>query len=278
MSTTVRRTTPPTLRVLSWGGGLDSTTLALMSEHGDLPRLDAIIFADTQQEPQEVYETLEWAMAALTIPVYRITQGDLGAAVLASRGQHGCASVGQPPFWIQGPQDAPGSGGKLWRKCTSDYKVVPIRRQIRTLLQAAPVGRLPTGVWVEQWIGFPMDDLKRTACSQVQWITNVFPLITQRMWKRDCRAWLTAHGYPIPPKSSCLFCPFHNNAHWRRMRDTQPAEWQKAVTFDAAIREGQLPGVRGKPFLHKSFLPLPMAPIDRPDTGQEELFCLACNT
>lgn len=277
----MKRTTDPALRVLSWGGGLDSTTLALMSEHGDLPRLDAIIFADTQQEPDEVYETLEWAMAALTIPVYKVSKGDLGVDVLAALGQQGCGIAGQPPFYVRNdPSKAyttADSGGVMWRKCTKDYKIIPIRQQIRCLLKVAPVGRLPKDMWIEQWIGFPLDDIRRTFCSDVQWIVNTFPLIDKRMWKRDCRAWLTAHDYPIPPKSSCRFCPYHDNAYWRRMRDTQPHEWTKAVAFDAAIREGQLPGVRGKPYVHRSMVPLPMAPIDEPDTGQQT-FCFACNT
>lgn len=279
--TTPRRTTPPALRVLSWGGGLDSTTLALMSEHGDLPRLDAIIFADTMWEPQEVYETLEWALAALTIPVYRISMGDLGANILDALNTKGVGHVGQAPFFVRNDPNkeyaTADSGGRLWRKCTSDYKIRPIRRKVRELLGVCPTGPLPQGVWVEQWIGFPVDDLGRTFCSDVKWIINRFPLIEQRMWKRDCMRWLTDHGYPIPPKSSCVFCPFHSNAHWRRMRDTQPEEWAKTVAFDAALRQGKLPGVRGDAYLHRSMLPLPMAPIDAPDIGQSTM-CFACNT
>lgn len=36
------------LRVLSYGGGTQSAALALMSAAGDLPKLDAVVFADTQ--------------------------------------------------------------------------------------------------------------------------------------------------------------------------------------------------------------------------------------
>jgi hypothetical protein len=54
----VRRTTAPTLRILNWGLGQDSTTIALLAEHGEIAPFDAIIWADTQQEPEEVYATL----------------------------------------------------------------------------------------------------------------------------------------------------------------------------------------------------------------------------
>ena len=170
------------------------------------------------------------------------------------------------------------AGAPLHRLCTRDFKRTPIRHKLRELLGYPFPARLPKGVLVEQAIGFPLDELGRTFCSDVQWIVNTFPLIDQCMRKHDCARWLTAHGYPIPPKSSCRFCPYHNNAYWRRMRDTQPDEWRQTVAFEAALHQGKLPGVRGIPYVHKSMVPLPMAPIDEPETGQEELFCFACNT
>ena len=274
-------------RVLSLGAGLDSTTLILLSEHGELPRLDAAIFADTQAEPQYVYNTLKWLTSAVSIPIYRVTAGNLETAVLDAA-QHmdkrlSAGHVGQPPFFVKNVPNVnyatAVSGGTLWRKCTHDFKIVPIRRKVRELLGVKAVGRLPNGVHVEQWIGFTKDDLGRTFCSDVKWITNVFPMILPlQMSRRDCASWLEAHGYPIPQKSSCVFCPFHRNAYWVDMRDNRPDEWHRAVQFEARLQQGHLPGVRGIPYLHRSMVPLPMAPIDALDGGTPELFCLACNT
>ena len=51
----------PSLRVLSLGAGVQSTTLALMAAHGDIaPMPDCAIFADTGWEPRAVYEHLAW--------------------------------------------------------------------------------------------------------------------------------------------------------------------------------------------------------------------------
>jgi hypothetical protein len=273
----------PAMTVLSWGWGRDSTTLALLSKHGELPPLDAIIAADTQWEPDEVYATVEWVLPLLDVPVYRVSQGDLGADVLDALGTSG-KWASQPPFYVRNAANTAYAtvdrGGTLRRLCTIDYKIMPIRRKLRELLGVKPTGPLPRGMWVEQWLGFPRDELARTFCSDVRWIINTFPLILPlQMTKADCATWLTAHGYPIPAKSSCIFCPYHNNAHWRRMRDTQPEEWAKAVAFEAALHQGKLPGVRGTPYLHKSMVPLPLAPIDVNDQDQEGLFgCMACNT
>lgn len=70
--------TEPTLRVLSLGAGRQSTTLALMSAEGLLPKLDAAVFADTGWEPDEVYENLDRLEKVLTkagIPLYRVGRG-----------------------------------------------------------------------------------------------------------------------------------------------------------------------------------------------------------
>lgn len=283
----LRRTNSPALRVLSWGGGQDSTTALLMSHHGELPKLDAAIFADTQNEPLAVYQTLEWVSATVDIPIYRVSVGNLGEQVLAVAQRHAAGESlsagqrGQPPFWIRNDPNkiyaSADRGGKLWRKCTHDYKIAPIRHKIRELLGVKLTGSLPKGMWVEQWIGFPKDELSRTFCSDVRWITNTFPLILPaRMTKRDCVEWLQAHGYPVPAKSSCLFCPFHSNAYWRDMRDQRPEEWDAAIAFERQLHANKLPGVRGIPYVHKSMVPLPLAPIEEADRGPE-LFCHTCN-
>ena len=46
------------LRILSLGAGVQSSTLALMIEKGEIPMVDAAIFADTQAESKETYEFL----------------------------------------------------------------------------------------------------------------------------------------------------------------------------------------------------------------------------
>lgn len=52
------------LRILSLGAGVQSTTLALMAAHGEIgPMPDAAIFADTGNEPDAVYDHLQWLMS-----------------------------------------------------------------------------------------------------------------------------------------------------------------------------------------------------------------------
>ena len=44
------------LRILSLGAGVQSTTLALMIEKGEVPMVDCAIFSDVKGEPQKVYD------------------------------------------------------------------------------------------------------------------------------------------------------------------------------------------------------------------------------
>jgi len=74
----------PTIRVLSLGAGVQSTTLALLAVEGVLPRPDAAIFADTGWEPQRVYDHLDRLAAVLadaSVPLHRVPAGNLRDAV-----------------------------------------------------------------------------------------------------------------------------------------------------------------------------------------------------
>ena len=55
------------LRILSLGAGVQSSTLALMIEKGEIPMVDAGIFADTQAESKETMEFLNWLKSKLSL-------------------------------------------------------------------------------------------------------------------------------------------------------------------------------------------------------------------
>jgi hypothetical protein len=39
-------------------------------------------------------------------------------------------------------------------------------------------------------------------------------------------------GLPVPPKSSCYFCPFHSETTWRELRRDEPELFQKAQALE----------------------------------------------
>lgn len=249
------------LRVLSLGAGVQSTTLLLMAVHGEL-RLDRAIFADTQWEPRGVYDWLgglQLAAGLAGIPVDVVTAGNLRADAAGSR------RFAAIPLHVR---NRDGSAGMLRRQCTKEYKVRPVQRVLRALGATArhPIALL---------IGISRDEAQRMAPSRVRYAVHEYPLVDLRMTRADCVSWLAAHGYPEPPKSACIGCPFMDNGRWRDLRDNRPAEWADAVDLDAAIRSNTR--IVGESFLHRSLVPLPMADLSTPRerasaAGQLDLF------
>ncbi|MBP2231960.1 hypothetical protein J2847_005283 [Azospirillum agricola] len=286
------------LRVLSLGAGVQSTTLALMATHGEIrPMPDCAIFADTGWEPPAVYRHLAWLMApgVLAFPVHVVSAGNIRDDLLAeARGRRRAsipaytrtavpAGKERPLFpkpddrivGLRRSSDGEDSIGMIHRHCTADYKVVPIRRKVRELTGIAG-WRSPSWPVAEQWIGISLDELVRIKPSMEDWQVNRWPLVERRMTRRDCLRWLERHGYPEPPKSACIGCPFHSDAAWRRLRDEEPEAWADAVLVDRAIRTG-FRGIRGTLYLHRSAVPLELADLsDGADPGQLDLWPNEC--
>lgn len=123
---------------------------------------------------------------------------------------------------------------------------------------------------VEVWIGYSTDEVVRAGAAFETWAVNRFPLLEKRMSLTDCIAWLTRHGYPVPPRSKCRICPYREDAEWRWLRDNEPDSWADAVEIDRLIRD--TPGMRAQSYLHKSRLPLDQVNLSSDaDRGQGTL-------
>lgn len=239
------------MRILSLGAGVQSTTLALMVAKGELPQIDGAIFADTQWEPESVYRHLEWLTPQLPFPVYIVSIGNIVDGIRTRRNTTG-GRYAAIPWFIVNPDGSKGMGR---RQCTSEYKLTPIMRKLRELLGVGRRGRIKAGS-VEQWIGISTDEATRMKDARQQWMTNRWPLVELGMSRADCLSWMERHGYPTPPKSACVGCPFHNQKAWETMRDEQPAEFEKACEIDAVLRTGHARGIRGVEYMHPLRIPL----------------------
>lgn len=257
------------LTVLSLGAGVQSSTLALMIEHGEVPMVDAAIFADTQAEPPEVYEYLEWLKGAVSFPIHIVTAGDLekdSLRVRTSKSGNIYSNSKLPTFMLK---DGLGGKGLNIRKCTVDYKIVPIKRKIRELIS----GDLRKGK-VLQYIGISTDEASRMKDSQAQYIHHQWPLIDLDMSRADCLAWMEKHKYPTPPRSACYFCPFHSNAEWQRLKNETPELYLKAAEFEQKLQKATAGTMSySTPYLHPSCQPLDVAPLN---DGQMDMFDMEC--
>lgn len=251
--------------MISLGAGVQSSTMALMAKHGEIkPMPTCAIFADTQAEPQSVYAWLDWLEKQLPFPVYRVTKGDLAATTLKmKRTKDGRAySETNIPFFVRNHD---GSEGKITlRGCTRDYKIYPVRRLQRRLAKIKRGQKTPGLI---SWVGISLDEIMRVKESRDPWCQNRWPLIELRMHRADCLHWMEEHGYPKPPRSACVFCPFHNDTEWRRLKNDEPLEFAKAVRFERELQQGKAASenFRTTPFLHRKLIP-----IDQIDFSTEE--------
>lgn len=242
-------------RVLNLGAGVQSSAVLLMSCAGQLPKFDCAVFADTGWEPKAVYRYLWWLCEYATscgIPVHIVSAGNIRADKL------GGGRWASMPFFTRDPDT--GNIGPVRRQCTSEYKIKPIENFIRReLLGLAPRQRAPREVVVEQYFGISFDELYRYRRSKHRFTKFIYPLIDRRITRAECMEWIESHGFPIPPRSACIGCPFHTNFEWRRIRRESPAEWAEAVEFDRLIRYTDK--INGEVFLHRQCVPLDEADL-----------------
>lgn len=233
---------------LSWG--LQSWTLTIASLTGRLPLANLYLFADTTWERKDTYLFAQkWEPFLMERVSYAHIYPSLASEVVLD----GSEQTHVPAFTVCVET---GKRGRLRRSCTDRWKIAPMRREISWRLRAHKVKKSP-GV-VEQWIGYTTDEMHRAADTVEMWdtkyITPRFPLIEMGLSRTDCEAMLRRWGYPVPPKSSCVFCPNHSAQEWASVLNSRH-HWDRqiALAVDKNMRHKR-PGYNT--FLHTQCLPL----------------------
>ena len=250
------RNRDPTV-VLSLGAGVQSSCLALMAERGEygLPKPDFAIFADTGWEPPEVYEHLNWLKEQLSYEVVIVNNGDIRENILEGKMPDGSKFLGIPAYVV----NPDGSSGILHRQCTTHYKTNPIHAYLKERLAILPRRRVPVGVQVEMWLGISADEAIRKKPDREEWITKKYPLIEQGFTRGQLLNWFN-ENYPgrYLPTSSCIGCPYHSDAVWKQLKESDPKSFQDAVSVDWALRNVPTTrgAIRGEAYLHRSRVPL----------------------
>lgn len=240
------------------------------------PAIECAVFADTGEEPETIYRHLDWLRSLNGPPIVTVSTGKLGDDLQRGRNSTGQRFASIPAY------TAAREGHKIGivrRQCTREYKIEPIERYIRAeLLGMARGQRVPNGITVFQSYGISMDEAGRSIrirdrLADRHWLTPVFPLLDRQMTRGDCYQWLQRFGVPHEvQKSACVFCPFKSNAEWRRMRDTDPESWARAVEIDNALR---VPGnvvnrnLDQKLYVHVSCVPLEKAVLGPDDDPRQ---------
>lgn len=275
------------MKVQSNGLGQQSVALYLMSSLGIVERFDFSVFADPGREKRATYRYLDW--------LKKWAKKNDGVEIIHDDSKNlwedlrkASNSTGQR--WVSIPAYTE-SGGMVRRQCTSEYKIRVVERVIRER-QGKRVGQIFDPVRL--YFGISYDELHRMNGPERRRVTQVYPfcgyehdgkkmrLIQEPhidpMTRSQIQRWLTDAGFEIPPKSSCVFCPYMSNINWREMKKNEPEDFADAMEIDERIRDSSGRGIRDKLFLHQSRVPLADANLQE-DQHELQFDCYGyCNT
>ena len=265
-----------TFNVLNLGAGVQSSTIALMGIKGEIEKPDWAVFADTKWEPAAVYKWFDWLrpkMEDAGIKVAVVNNGNIHETPKNMKNNSRWTSL--PYFVKSGDMKT----GITRRQCTSEFKIKPIESFVKTEILGIPKQKhIPVDkIHLKQWFGISLDEITRMKVYQEPWRTAYYPLIEMRMRRSDCVAWCEKNGFPVPPRSACIGCPFHSDEEWRNIRDNAPDEFEQACKFDEDLRDVTKGKIKGTPYLHRSMVPLRDAKIDFYDKDQLSLWDEDCS-
>jgi hypothetical protein len=215
---------------VSWGAGVQSTALGVMSCLGKVRKVDAIITAELFWEHSYTYKIKDFYSKFFEehgIPVYTVSKGNIREESLVRM---------TLPIWSS-------NGGPLRRQCTGDFKIEPIRRKIRELcgLSLSNTGRTRKNSAI-MYLGISLDEYTRMKVSDRDWIMNSYPLVDLKITREDCINYLKELNLPVPNKSCCIGCPYKKLKDWKFLKENYPTEFEDAVEYDKLIRNGINPG------------------------------------
>lgn len=228
------------MRVFSFGGGVQSTAVLVLAAQGKV-QYDAFLFANVGEDSENP-DTLAYVAqhARPYAERHRIRFEELrkpGETLLGwvYRSER---SIRIPMRMANG---APGH-----RTCTEVFKINIIDRWIKKH------GAGPHTVG----LGISTDELQRARTSRDEWKTLEYPLLDLRLSRSDCARLIADAGLPLPPKSSCYFCPFKSNRQWVQLRHDKPALFGEAVKLERAMNERRAELGKDSVWLSQALMPL----------------------
>lgn len=263
------------LRVFSFGGGVQSTAALVLAAQGKID-FKTFLFCNVGEDSENP-ATLTYVREHVRpyasshgielIELQKVLRSGEPVTLYQQLKRPGSKSIGIPVRMS-------GSGAPGRRSCTADFKVLVVdkwlkertaRGYIQSLKEALILryalkkldkesvqGILSTlnSFFLENepaaqiGLGISLDEIERVKPNMdpdtIAWKENVFPLLDEvekPLSRQDCINIIASAGLPIPPKSSCWFCPYHKLSVWQEMRQDQPELFWKSVDLEKFLNE-----------------------------------------
>lgn len=237
------------MKIFSFGGGVQSTAVLCLQADG-IVNYDEFVFANVgndSENPRTLEYIRDYARPFAEthgIKLVEVQKRNRAGGVRTLYSDALSSKSNILPCWFEQPLFAN-------RHCTVFYKIRVINQYIKYHCNPLPavVG-----------IGISLDEFQRASDSREPEITiKDYPLLDMRLSRSDCRKIIVNHGLPIPPKSSCYFCPFHKQIDWQRLLRDEPELFARAVVLDNNIRAKRIEQGKDGVYLHFSRHPLEKA-------------------
>lgn len=286
------------LRVVSYGGGVQSTALLVLAARGviDFPLFLMANVGDDSEDPRTLAYVAKWAGAyaekhGIQLEVLKRRTGDGEVETVKGRIlRPGSASLTIP---FRRDNGMPGQ-----RSCTADFKrrvtgkrlvelgahggkpCKPHAREDRATRAQQKADGIALGKRLRPWarpdcedclqpnratvaLGYSLDEIHRCNATAVEPHERlVFPLVGLgeetglKMTRQDCIELIRSEGLPVPPKSSCYFCPFHRPEVWLDLRRQRPDLFDDAVELEREVNRRQVARGRDPVWLTRFARPL----------------------
>lgn len=208
---------------LSYGGGVNSTALAILLAEGKLPQYEPweAIFADTRDEKPETYEYVEKVFIPYLAERRKILHWVKGEEGVLQR-------------W----ERLKVTGSRILRTCTHHAKVDPIHH---FLLMRAENGDA-------QLIGIDADQpwRARPPHPQDKW-EKLYPLVDMKIDRTGCEQIIRDAGLPVPLKSGCWHCPFMRVGEVMDLAINEPDRFNRIEQLEKIATEAHGPTEDGSP-------------------------------
>lgn len=216
------------LRAVSYGGGVQSTALLVLAAKRiiDFPLFIFSNVGDDSEHPSTLRYVREIAAPyaaehGIELVEVRKQRRGGGEETLLQRINGVESSVPIPMRLASG---APGN-----RTCTIEFKIRVIAKELK---RRGATNAMPAVCA----LGISTDEFHRArSSSQFKYETLAYPLLDLGLSRSDCVTLIADAGLPVPPKSSCWFCPYHKLSEWRRMRHEEPELFERSVAIERAM-------------------------------------------
>ena len=209
--------------VWSSGGGVQSTAIAALIYKGVLPKPDYAVMIDTGYESEKtiqyIHDIIIPKMAEVGVRFELVPTTRYGSADILDKN----GGVNIPAF----QKHSDGRVSKFSTRCNNSWKVKILHRYLREHGVTKCI----------DWVGISTDEARRGYKNTgLKWITNKYPLLDLGYSRDDCIKIIKEVGWPVPVRTSCIFCPLRTNYEWLRLKYENPADFERACEIEDYIR------------------------------------------